>query len=135
MNYLHNCSPVIVHGDLKSKNLLVDEKWVVKVCNFGLSRIKHSTFLFKQDETVSLHNYVYSNICTKFIFSLHCLVVLLLLCNLFLSQAVQICVGYYNYMPPNSRKMIQMLVIDFCLTTGLICIARGVGACNDGGQV
>ncbi|PUZ61466.1 hypothetical protein GQ55_4G279300 [Panicum hallii var. hallii] len=51
MNYLHNCSPVIVHGDLKSKNLLVDEKWVVKVCNFGLSRIKHSTFLFKQDET------------------------------------------------------------------------------------
>jgi serine/threonine protein kinase len=31
MNYLHNCSPVIVHGDLKSKNLLVDEKWVVKV--------------------------------------------------------------------------------------------------------
>ncbi|KAK4256587.1 hypothetical protein QN277_006291 [Acacia crassicarpa] len=45
MNYLHNCSPVIVHRDLKSPNLLVDKNWVVKVCDFGLSRMKHSTFL------------------------------------------------------------------------------------------
>ncbi|CAN0891488.1 Probable serine/threonine-protein kinase SIS8 [Linum grandiflorum] len=45
MNYLHNCSPVIVHRDLKSPNLLVDRNWVVKVCDFGLSRMKHSTFL------------------------------------------------------------------------------------------
>ncbi|XP_042468008.1 probable serine/threonine-protein kinase SIS8 [Zingiber officinale] len=45
MNYLHNCTPVIVHRDLKSPNLLVDKNWVVKVCDFGLSRIKHNTFL------------------------------------------------------------------------------------------
>lgn len=45
MNYLHSCSPVIVHRDLKSPNLLVDRNWVVKVCDFGLSRMKHSTFL------------------------------------------------------------------------------------------
>ncbi|XP_065635094.1 probable serine/threonine-protein kinase SIS8 isoform X2 [Quercus suber] len=45
MNYLHNCSPMIVHRDLKSPNLLVDKNWVVKVCDFGLSRMKHSTFL------------------------------------------------------------------------------------------
>uniref|UniRef100_J3MCP9 non-specific serine/threonine protein kinase n=1 Tax=Oryza brachyantha TaxID=4533 RepID=J3MCP9_ORYBR len=45
MNYLHNCSPVIVHRDLKSPNLLVDKNWVVKVCDFGLSRMKNSTFL------------------------------------------------------------------------------------------
>ncbi|KAF5447741.1 hypothetical protein F2P56_033268 [Juglans regia] len=45
MNYLHNCSPIIVHRDLKSPNLLVDKNWVVKVCDFGLSRIKNSTFL------------------------------------------------------------------------------------------
>ncbi|XP_002962883.2 probable serine/threonine-protein kinase SIS8 [Selaginella moellendorffii] len=45
MNYLHSCKPVIVHRDLKSPNLLVDRNWVVKVCDFGLSRIKHSTFL------------------------------------------------------------------------------------------
>ncbi|XP_076919772.1 putative serine/threonine-protein kinase SIS8 [Bidens hawaiensis] len=45
MNYLHNCTPVIVHRDLKSPNLLVDKNWVVKVGDFGLSRMKHSTFL------------------------------------------------------------------------------------------
>nr|XP_043631647.1 probable serine/threonine-protein kinase SIS8 isoform X2 [Erigeron canadensis] len=45
MNYLHNCTPVIVHRDLKSPNLLVDKNWVVKVCDFGLSRMKNSTFL------------------------------------------------------------------------------------------
>ncbi|MCO5550891.1 hypothetical protein L7F22_004385 [Adiantum nelumboides] len=45
MNYLHNSTPVIVHRDLKSPNLLVDKNWVVKVCDFGLSRMKHSTFL------------------------------------------------------------------------------------------
>ncbi|KAI4347249.1 hypothetical protein L6164_008077 [Bauhinia variegata] len=45
MNYLHNCSPMIVHRDLKSPNLLVDKNWVVKVCDFGLSRMKNSTFL------------------------------------------------------------------------------------------
>ncbi|CAN6478650.1 unnamed protein product [Victoria cruziana] len=45
MNYLHKCSPIIVHRDLKSPNLLVDKNWVVKVCDFGLSRIKNSTFL------------------------------------------------------------------------------------------
>ncbi|PHT47431.1 Serine/threonine-protein kinase CTR1 [Capsicum baccatum] len=45
MNYLHNCTPAIVHRDLKSPNLLVDKNWVVKVCDFGLSKIKHSTFL------------------------------------------------------------------------------------------
>ncbi|KAG8076154.1 hypothetical protein GUJ93_ZPchr0006g44734 [Zizania palustris] len=45
MNYLHNCTPVIVHRDLKSPNLLVDKNWVVKVYDFGLSRMKNSTFL------------------------------------------------------------------------------------------
>ncbi|KAL5726729.1 hypothetical protein ACHQM5_009743 [Ranunculus cassubicifolius] len=45
MNYLHNCTPVIVHRDLKSPNLLVDKNWIVKVCDFGLSRMKHNTFL------------------------------------------------------------------------------------------
>jgi len=35
---LHNWDPPIVHRDLKSLNLLVNEKWEVKVCDFGLSR-------------------------------------------------------------------------------------------------
>lgn len=45
MNYLHNCTPVIVHRDLKSPNLLVDKNWVVKVADFGLSKMKDSTFI------------------------------------------------------------------------------------------
>lgn len=35
---LHEGDPQIVHRDLKSLNLLVNEKWEVKVCDFGLSR-------------------------------------------------------------------------------------------------
>lgn len=45
MNCLHLSTPTIVHRDLKSPNLLVDNNWNVKVCDFGLSRLKHNTFL------------------------------------------------------------------------------------------
>ncbi|TKY54243.1 Serine/threonine-protein kinase EDR1 [Spatholobus suberectus] len=46
VNYLHHCNPPIIHRDLKSSNLLVDRNWtVVKVGDFGLSRLKHETYL------------------------------------------------------------------------------------------
>ncbi|KAI4311000.1 hypothetical protein MLD38_035938 [Melastoma candidum] len=45
MNCLHSSVPTIVHRDLKSPNLLVDKNWNVKVGDFGLSRLKHNTFL------------------------------------------------------------------------------------------
>lgn len=45
VSYLHHCSPPIIHRDLKSSNLLVDKNWTVKVGDFGLSRLKHETFL------------------------------------------------------------------------------------------
>ena len=37
MTYLHSCRPPVIHRDLKSHNLLVDEFWRVKVSDFGLS--------------------------------------------------------------------------------------------------
>jgi len=40
MAYLHSRSPPIVHRDLKSGNLLVDEDMHIKVSDFGLARTK-----------------------------------------------------------------------------------------------
>jgi len=38
MNYLHGRK--VLHCDLKSSNVLIDQNWNVKLCDFGLSRIK-----------------------------------------------------------------------------------------------
>jgi serine/threonine protein kinase len=40
MTWLHLANPVIVHRDLKASNLLVDQNYTVKICDFGLSQIK-----------------------------------------------------------------------------------------------
>jgi len=40
MNWLHCQKPAFIHRDLKTQNLLVDDHWTVKVCDFGLSHIK-----------------------------------------------------------------------------------------------
>ncbi|XP_039161908.1 serine/threonine-protein kinase EDR1 [Eucalyptus grandis] len=45
MNYLHTRVPTIVHRDLKSSNLLVDQNWNVKVCDFGSSHLMSDTSL------------------------------------------------------------------------------------------
>jgi serine/threonine protein kinase len=42
MNYLHNRAPPVIHRDLKSPNLLVDQAWRCKVCDFNMSRLMHA---------------------------------------------------------------------------------------------
>lgn len=40
LNYLHNRDPPVIHRDMKSPNVLLDEHWNAKIGDFGLSRIK-----------------------------------------------------------------------------------------------
>lgn len=40
MNYLHTCKPPVVHRDLKPANLLIDHSGVLKISDFGLSKIR-----------------------------------------------------------------------------------------------
>ncbi len=56
MNYLHTCSPAIMHRDLKSLNLLLDgpleegsTRFTVKLADFGLARAEDVNQDFKTD--------------------------------------------------------------------------------------
>mmetsp|Transcript_36247 Transcript_36247/g.36922 ORF Transcript_36247/g.36922 Transcript_36247/m.36922 type:complete len:603 (-) Transcript_36247:115-1923(-) len=38
--YLHSLSPPVLHRDMKSANLLLDDSFHVKICDFGLARLR-----------------------------------------------------------------------------------------------
>ena len=38
MNYLHRCQPIIIHRDLKTHNLLLDESYKVKVISLHFDK-------------------------------------------------------------------------------------------------
>ena len=84
MLFLHTHSPPIVHRDLKSKNLLVDDRNTVKVCDFGnstfcdpdgiatrqrnghtLSAFRYISGSFDENNEGNLYNTQYSGISTS----------------------------------------------------------------------
>jgi serine/threonine protein kinase len=52
MAYLHSFEPPILHRDLKSQNLLLTTARRVKLCDFGLSRVKSMTKTMSRIGTV-----------------------------------------------------------------------------------
>eukprot|EP01100_Stratorugosa_tubuloviscum_P006059 TRINITY_DN2636_c2_g1_i1.p1 TRINITY_DN2636_c2_g1~~TRINITY_DN2636_c2_g1_i1.p1 ORF type:complete len:553 (-),score=254.25 TRINITY_DN2636_c2_g1_i1:76-1734(-) len=49
VNWLHRSNPPIIHRDLKTSNLLLDENYHVKICDFGLSQVKNTTHIEDQE--------------------------------------------------------------------------------------
>ena len=37
MNYMHSAN--VMHRDIKTSNILIDEDCTIKICDFGLSRV------------------------------------------------------------------------------------------------
>ena len=48
MTYLHTRSPPVVHRDLKSMNVLLDTQGNVKLCDFGMARVREHTYITTQ---------------------------------------------------------------------------------------
>ncbi|KAG2388284.1 hypothetical protein C9374_000448 [Naegleria lovaniensis] len=70
MDYLHSLKPAIIHRDLKPGNILLNEHFSSKVCDFGLVRLVGNTaqsltknvgtLLYLAPEIISLDNYLTS---------------------------------------------------------------------------
>jgi len=52
LQYMHSLVPPIFHRDMKSLNLLVNEKWEIKISDFGLSKVKAIYKSQEQKKTV-----------------------------------------------------------------------------------
>ena len=40
LSYLHSLKPPVIHGDLKTQNILVCENLIPKICDFGFAQLK-----------------------------------------------------------------------------------------------
>jgi serine/threonine protein kinase/ABC-type proline/glycine betaine transport system substrate-binding protein len=49
MNFLHTHDPVVMHRDLKSPNVLVNDNWRCKIADFGLAQLKMTGAKDKED--------------------------------------------------------------------------------------
>jgi len=49
MEYIHK-SPLKYHGRLKSSNCLLDSRWVVKITDYGLARLRDITHCSEHEE-------------------------------------------------------------------------------------
>lgn len=58
MLYLHQHKPYpIIHCDLNSNNVLVNRDWVVKITDFGLSKVKRTSRLSRRSGIIGTVNY------------------------------------------------------------------------------
>ena len=62
--YLHMCNPPIIHRDLKSLNILLDENYHVKIADFGWTKMlaeymssKIGTYQWMAPEVIGTSNY------------------------------------------------------------------------------